>query len=360
MKLRIILACGSLGKRTASTLYVRDLSLRLAEIGHEPAVFTCLPGDVAAELEAVGVRVITDTDSFAEKPDLIQGHSRWETLMASLRFPRVPVVSLCQGLIPSAERPPVLPSIRRYAAIDFATRDRVARELGVIKEQMPILHNFLDLRRLPLRSQLPEKPSRALAVGEEHIDGSPIPYLREACRRAGIDLEVVSCPSDDLFVNYDLVFAAERLALEALAVGCAVILCDQTGVGNLVTREEIEEMRDWNFGGRLVSDTPMPRAIERQIAAFDASDAAECTRYVRETCSQEAAVDRLVALYREILEEGKHGLPVDARAVAEAAAHELTKIRKELGDQPWTESAVKPQEKQGKKSIASRLGWPRR
>lgn len=50
--------------------------------------------------------------------------------------------------------------------------------------------------------------------------------------------------------GYDLVFAKARCALEAMAVGCAVVLCDVGGLGPLVTRAQVQHLRRWNFGRR--------------------------------------------------------------------------------------------------------------
>ncbi len=50
--------------------------------------------------------------------------------------------------------------------------------------------------------------------------------------------------------RYDLVFAKGRCALEAMAAGCAVIVCDAVGLGEMVTHGSVEEMRRWNFGAR--------------------------------------------------------------------------------------------------------------
>ena len=39
--------------------------------------------------------------------------------------------------------------------------------------------------------------------------------------------------------DYDLVFAKARAAMEAMATGCAVILCDRVGAGPLVCRANL-------------------------------------------------------------------------------------------------------------------------
>ncbi len=55
----------------------------------------------------------------------------------------------------------------------------------------------------------------------------------EACRRTQLTLDVIGAESgsvstrpQDVLGQYDMVFAKARCALEALAVGSAVVLCD--------------------------------------------------------------------------------------------------------------------------------------
>ena len=62
--------------------------------------------------------------------------------------------------------------------------------------------------------------------------------LRDACRESGITLDVIGLGSgrgcaapETVLGDYDLVLAKGRAALEALAIGTAVIVCDAAGLG---------------------------------------------------------------------------------------------------------------------------------
>ena len=46
---------------------------------------------------------------------------------------------------------------------------------------------------------------------------------------------------EELLPKYDLVFAKARCALEAMATGCAVVLCDFAGLGSMVNPERFPE-----------------------------------------------------------------------------------------------------------------------
>jgi hypothetical protein len=84
-------------------------------------------------------------------------------------------------------------------------------------------------------------------------------------------------PPEGLLPHYDLVFAKGRCALEALAVGAAVVLCDASGLGPLVTAAELDGLRARNFGVRC----PRARSTRRACwprCRYDPTDAAEVAR----------------------------------------------------------------------------------
>ena len=106
-------------------------------------------------------------------------------------------------------------------------------------DAIDLLPNAVDLDRFRPRDALPERPRRALllAKNSEHVDA-----VREASRIAGMQLDEIGSAFgrvvDDLDVrlkDYDLVFATARMALEALAVGCSVIVCDGRGLAGLAS-----------------------------------------------------------------------------------------------------------------------------
>jgi hypothetical protein len=136
--------------------------------------------------------------------------------------------------------------------------------------------------------------------------------VREACNRTGIDVDVagsamntsVAAP-ESLLANYDLVFAKARCALEALSVGTAVILCDSAGSGPLVTTNQLEQLRRLNFGIRTLREQPNPDLLAQEISRYDATDAAEVSRRIRNVADLGSVIDDTIDLYRSVIEEFK-------------------------------------------------------
>jgi hypothetical protein len=151
--------------------------------------------------------------------------------------------------------------------------------------------------------------------------------VQEACRRAGLPLDVVGAGAGRSMArpgavigDYDLVFAKAKSALEALAVGAAVVLCDHRGLGPMVTAAGFEELRRLNLGLRTLSRPLDPGLILREIERYNARDAAEVSRRVREEAGLEPALDRLVALYEEVIGEHERQGPCDPEEESRAAS----------------------------------------
>jgi hypothetical protein len=103
---------------------------------------------------------------------------------------------------------------------------------------------------------------------------------------------------EEVLGNYDLIFAKARAALEALAVGAAVVLCGPSGAGPLVTLAEFERLRSLNFGLRVLNQPITPTTLAREVARYDAADTAAVSARVRAEAGRESAVDQLIELYR--------------------------------------------------------------
>jgi hypothetical protein len=308
--LRVLITNNTLANRAGTELYVRDLATALLDRGHTPIAFSTVLGDVARELRASTIPVIDSLDALVTPPDIIHGHHHVETMMALLHFANTPAIYFCHGWLPWQEAPPRFPRILRYVAVDHTCRDRLTFESGIPENRIRVLFNFVDLERFAPRSPLPARPRRALIFSNSPSDQAQKKAVREACQRAGIALDVIGSSSGKVssnpgkvLGNYDIVFAKGRSALEGLAVGTAVVLCDAAGVGPMVTTHELDKLRPLNFGIRTLRQSLSVNALERQIARYDADDAAEVSKRIRAIAGRDLVIDDLLALYQEVMEE---------------------------------------------------------
>ncbi|HLR06284.1 MAG TPA: glycosyltransferase, partial [Pyrinomonadaceae bacterium] len=236
--MRILITNHALANRAGSELYVRDLAIGLLRRGHEATAYSAKLGEVSQEIKAAGVPVIADFNELTFQPDIIHGHHHLDTMTALLRCPETPAIYVCHGSIPWEEAAPLFPRILRYVAVDHACRDRMIFQDAIPPNRILVILNFVDLGRFTPRPQLPSRPRSALIFSNQASEKTHLPAVRSACERAGIHLDVVgsgagkSCAEPEAVLGkYDIVFAKGRAALEALAVGTAVVLCDAAGAG---------------------------------------------------------------------------------------------------------------------------------
>jgi hypothetical protein len=169
-----------------------------------------------------------------------------------------------------------------------------------------------------------------LVFSNRASDATFVPPIRAACREAGIDLEVAGLDAgrvverpEELLLGYDLVFAKARCALEAMAVGAAVILCDEPGLGPLVRSTAFDRLRAQNFGLQALSRPVSEEAVGEEIRRYDRADAAKVTARVRGEAGLEHAADRYLALYEEVCASARLSPLSTAREACGAAADYL-------------------------------------
>lgn len=328
--MRILLTNHALTARAGSELWVRDVALALLARGHAPVVYSRRLGEVAGELRRATVPVVDDLDRLGVAPHLIHAHHHLEAMTALLRFPGVPAIAVCHGWLPAEEAPPAFPRILRYVAVDDLVHERLVAECGIPAGRIVTLRNFVDLRRFRFRPPLPARPRRALVLSNRASEDTFLPAVRAACSAAGIALDVAGLDSgrplarpEEVIGDYDVIFAKGRAALEAAAVGGFVVLCDAGGLGPAVTSGNVERVRALNFGVRLLRDPISADAVASRLALYDPAEATAVRESLRAEAGLDAAVDRLLALYTEVLAEHAAAPPADLAAELAAASRYL-------------------------------------
>lgn len=312
--LKVLITNATLATLTGTETYVRDLALGLLKKGHSPIVYAPELGQIALELRRSTVPVVDNLNCVGTIPDIIHGNHNTELITALLYFKAVPAVFFCHSWTDWISSPPAHPRILAYVAVDDTCRDRLVCEHAIPEERVRVLLHGADLERFKPRGPLPERPARALVFSNNANQWTHLSAVREACKRAGIALDVVgsgvnasNAQPESLLPKYDLVFAKARCALEALSVGTAVILCDAAGSGPMVTAKELDRLRRLNFGIRALCEKVDVKLLVQEIARYDPSDAGEVSRRVRMNSDLDSVVDNAIDLYREVIAEFREG-----------------------------------------------------
>src|SRR5262245_61279618 len=128
---RVLLTNVTLASRTGTETATRGLALGLAAAGHRPTVFSSSLGDIAAEIRAAGIPVVSSLDDVTDAPNLVHGHHHAETVAALMHFPSVPGLFVCHDRLSPASAPPQFARIRRYVAVDLNCLERLAIDYGM-------------------------------------------------------------------------------------------------------------------------------------------------------------------------------------------------------------------------------------
>jgi len=306
--LRVLITNPWMWPPSGTVVYVRDVALELTRQGHDPIVFSSTRGPIVKELRDAGVTV-TDRLHRVGVPDVIHANHRAPFLIAIRRWPTVPAIYVCHTPDPRLDTPPLHPGVHRYFGVSRRGLRRLL-DAGVREDQAGLLLNFVDTARFRPRGPLPEHPRRALIFGNYAQTKAHLQPILDACRETGIQVDVVGegvnaivTSPEALLPRYDLVFAKGKAAIEAMAVGNAVVLCDHLAAGAMVTAARFDELRAFNFAGEALGEPLRREPLVREIARYDAADAASVQERIRSTASLTAAVEQLVRIYQEVLAE---------------------------------------------------------
>jgi glycosyltransferase involved in cell wall biosynthesis len=336
---RILITNNTLAGRAGSEVYVRDLALALLRRGHDPVVYSNVLGEVAEELRRATVPVIDDLSALNSPPDLIHGQHHLDAMVAVLRFPQVPAIYMCHGWAPWQERPPVYPSIRRYVGVDDLCRERLLTTPGIAADRVDVLLNGVDLARFQARPPLPARARSALVFSNYAAPGGYGDTIVRACRAHGLErVEIVggcsgrsTAEPERLLQEFDIVFAKARSAIEAMAVGCAVVVADTSGLAGMVDSNNVQRLRRFNFGVRTMQAQRVSEAsVAAALARYDAQDAGRVSAFIRADADFDAGIDRLLDIYGQAMAEGPLPAPADAgHAAASAYLASLSVMLKE-------------------------------
>ncbi|MDQ3818630.1 MAG: glycosyltransferase family 4 protein, partial [Acidobacteriota bacterium] len=344
-RLRVLITTYNLSVRGGTQMHARDMALGLLERGHTPIVYSTQLGDAAREIRDKTVVVTDNLNTVSVAPDIIHGNHHLEAVTAMLHFPGVPAVHTVHGNLGFLSAAPKFSRILRYLPVDYTCCDRLIYEYGIPEDRICVILNSVDLKRFTPRRALPALPKRALVFS--NYAGSHLKAIREACARHGLSLDCIGADTnacaepEKVLGKYDIVFAKARCALEAMAVGAAVILCDYQGLGPMVTSSELDRLRAMNFGHRALRKEINADLVAGEIARYDATDAAEISRRIRATAGLDKMVNETIREYHEVLAEYKAAVGPDLEAEEREAASYIRWLSTQIYTNPSGRASLK-------------------
>ncbi|RUW36901.1 MULTISPECIES: glycosyltransferase [unclassified Mesorhizobium] len=319
--MRVLITNLSLSRNSGSEAVVELLADGLRSGGHQTMLLAPTLGDMAFRMRQRGHHVVDRIAEIVEKPDVIHAQHLTPCLTALARFPDVPAVFSCQSAFFEVEAPMLHPQIRHWIAVDEACRLKCLSR-GIPADQLSLIYNAVDLNRFKQRPQLPARPARGLLLTKNFDHQATV---REACAKNSIELDELG-PATGRFshqleqdlLGYDIVFATARMAIEAAAVGCAVVVCDARGFAGLLNTANMEAWRLMNLGvGVLAKPTTVENLMDA-ISRFDAGDAAAVSAYFRRVAGDAHFIEEHLRIYSQAMQTDE-APNADARFLATAS-----------------------------------------
>lgn len=297
-----------LGNYTGTETFVRDLALELSKMGCYPMIYTPRADGPANELINADIPVVSDLSKLPRKPHVIHGHHLIQTLQAATHFSKVPCLFVCHDRTAWHDIPPFLENIKAYVAVDLNCLERLLNEYQIPIAKTQVIHNWVDTNRFKWSHQLSLVPRKALVFSNYAGNDTHLQPIQKACDAINLPLDVIGhgvnrgTSQPEQYINgYDIVFAKAKCAIESIATGAAIILCDTRGLGGMVTTKNVAQFKDWNFGMKLLNQPITVERILNEISTYNAFDAKNVTEYVRTNCTLQQSVKKFLQLYKQIL-----------------------------------------------------------
>ncbi len=289
---------------------VRDMAIALHNRGVHVEVYSPELGPLAEEIERAGILVVNSAEKLERTPDLIHAQHFMPAMDAMLRFPDSPAIYMLHDRTHPADNPPKFSRILKYIAVDYNCLDRLIVDNGIEKKDTEILLNFVDTNRFKARKEIREKPLKALVFSNYANENNYYKEVEEACSKLGIELEgiglglgkVCNDPST-ILLEYDLVFAKAKAAMESLATGAGVIVCDFRGLGGFVTMRNFDHFRKFNFGMKTLNQPITPELIMQEIQKYDKNEIRLASEKIRNEAAFSKYMDNLLILYNNSIKE---------------------------------------------------------
>lgn len=297
-----------------TTLYVKDLALGLMRRGVGVEVFTLRLGKVSRELDDAGIVVTTKLKKLC-KPDLIHGHHNIVARLVLKRFKSTPCILWIHDRMSSLDIPLFNKNIIQYAAVDYNCSERYIEDYSISSDDIKVLYNWVNLERFERKKSLGTTLNRALVFSNYANNHNYLKLIKQACDKKGVSLQVIGKgvgkehpKPEQLIGDFDLVFGKAKAAIESMAIGCGVIVCDFTGLAGMVKPENFDYYRKYNFGMKLMTRPTTVEGLCEELDKYSASDSQVVCDRIRRDADLEKSIARLINLYQDVVLRYERGI----------------------------------------------------
>jgi len=297
--MKILMTNNRLDERGGSESYLETVAPELRRLGAEVVLFSPVLGAVADRFRQQGFSVVGSTDEIPGDVDVVHGQHSPAVAQVRQRLPEVPLVFVSHSWFVPIEDP--APELRPAALVAF--NDRVEARLRAFGLPGAAVHRLRQPVGISYAGGPPTPPAdeaRSLLVVSRRMRHR-LGQVEQACARAGIAVTTLRGESADPRPEMqaaDIVVASGRTALEAMALGRAVLLLDETVVGGWVDESSWASFEALGFALAPAGTEPDLAAL---LAAYSpALGASARTLAVHHHAAQDHAA-QLLEIYRSVL-----------------------------------------------------------
>jgi hypothetical protein len=303
--MRILLTNSFLASRTGSEMAVRDFAVGLKRRNHAIEVYANVLTKAWREnLARHGIRAVDRIEDLQQRPDVVHGQHTIAFLPCMIRFPDAGVVQWIHDIRDPIDTPLGHCAIAHHVAVDEFRADRVAEALGT-RDHVSVVANAVDLSRFSPHGLSADR--RALCILKRDGLERTRDVIAQAAAKTGWSAhfagpgaghEILNMP--DTLRQFDLVVTSGRCALEALAMGRAVIACDGNRLGGLVTEDTWARLRRNNIGLNAMTAVLNEDNALKEFAAVDLERTWAFASQIRGEIDLEPRLDEIERLYRHV------------------------------------------------------------
>jgi hypothetical protein len=325
--MKILITNNSLDFLAGSEWVVIELAKALVSRGHQVAACSSQIGEAGSLLREMSIPAIRHPLDSPFKPDIIHGQHHLDVMRALNAFHDVPAIYHCHGYLPWVEEPPVHPRILSYAGMCSVISDRIRLSLGLPDQSVITVPNWVDLDRFRFVRNPVLVPKKALLYLRGFNRNSwHASQLCQAFDAMGIKLDLWlpqgdTRASEVVLPEYDIVLAAGRSAIEAMACGCALLPISQTACLDFVDPLNFYSFQNQNFSPRLNTGHFTAGSVIKTLESYDPNRVAAVSAMIRSECSLDNAVDSLEPLYLKTVDEFRKKPDISSSALIKREFH---------------------------------------
>lgn len=256
-------------------MYTLTVAEALGRLGHDVTVYAEAIGPLVDEARRRGIRVASTLSELPEEADGLLAMDPPCAYTLGERYASAPIIFRVTSDVFDLGRQPRLPGTVTAVVALSAHLERQARAFAsnaeVVRLAAPV-----DLRRFAPRRDLPERPRRALLLGN-YLTGARREMLEAAWGEAGVEIVSIGRHGERFRVDVpaamneaDIVVGKARVVLEAMACGRAAYVYDDFGMDGWVTPESYPALAGDQFRGQATGAVPGTRRLRDDVAAYSA------------------------------------------------------------------------------------------